>query len=441
MSKKGGSSGSQTVTQTLDPMLKPFIQYALGQAIGQYQQRTGLPVAGGVYGGSGGSGIPAIPSMVTPIAKAANTARKVATRDRGDGYDWRGSSTVDRSARAKNPGDLATGGYGSGNVGSSKEKKFFGLFADGGILALKDGGSGTTQDFGTQIPAGPSGYQKYTGDLVAGFTPDTQAYFSGVRDSTAGQPAMAQAQTAIQGAGAGYSDAPAYAAGKFTPGQITPEAIQSGMNPFQEEVINRQMNRMGLEASEQAAALRARQAARNALGGSRGAVESALQARSAGQTMADTEAALRLAGYNQARTAAELQQQRQMEAAQNEEASRQFAENAAAARAGFGLTQGEAFQGLSAAQQQQEAARLEGLKSIGAQQQALKQALLDAEYKQYLEGRDWNKNELADFAAIAYGAPAGSTQTSTSNAGSSSILGPIMYGVGSLFGPGGYFNK
>lgn len=407
MSKKGGG-GSQTVTQELDPMLKPFIKYALGQAIGQYQQRTGLPMA---------AGIGAIP--VNLASKVADTAGKI-KRLRED----RGTSRSGESFTGSPRGN----------------ERFGGTFADGGVLALKDGG-GSEVDYGTVIPEGPSGYQKYTGDLVAGFTPDTQDYFSGVRGSTAGQEAMGQAQTAFQGAGTGYANAPAYAAGSFSPGQITQEAIQSGMNPFQEEVINRQMGRMGLQAAEEAASLRARQAARNALGGSRGAVESAIQSRSAGQTMAETEAALRLAGYNQARTAAELQQQRQMEAAQNEEASRQFAENAAAARAGFGITQGEAFQGLSAAQQQQEFNRLEGLKNIGAQQQALEQALLDTEYKQYLEGRDWNKNELADYAAIAYGAPAGSTQTSTSEAASSGILGPIMYGVGSLFGQGGYFNK
>ena len=433
MSKKGGSSGSQTVTQQLDPMLKPFIQYALGQAIGQYQQRTGLPVAGGV------AGIPSIASMASGVG--SNVGKIISkARRRGGEEGQRGPGVGGRSSTSPNPGDIAGGGYGSGNVGSSRDKGFLGLFADGGILALKEGGEAEV-DYGTVIPAGPSGYQKYTGDLVAGFTPDTQDYFSGVRGSTAGQEAMGQAQTAMQGAGAGYTGSPAYAAGKFTPGQITQEAIQSGMNPFQEEVINRQMGRMGLQAAEEAAALRARQAARNALGGSRGAVESAIQSRSAGQTMAETEAALRLAGYNQARAAAELQQQRPMEAAQDEEASRQFAENAAASRAGFGLTQGEALQGLSAAQQQQEFNRLEGLKNIGAQQQALEQALLDTEYKQYLEGRDWNKNELADFAAIAYGAPAGSTQTSTSEAASSGILGPIMYGVGSLFGQGGYFNK
>jgi hypothetical protein len=423
MSKKGGSSGSQTVTQSLDPMLKPFIQYALGQAIGQYQRRTGLPIVGGM---AAGPGIPAIP----PVSPSAAS---------GIGSN---AAKTSPGARRSRGGDEGQRGPGVGGYSRSPSERFGGAFADGGVLALKEGGGADAGvDYGTVIPAGPSGYQKYTGDLVAGFTPDTQDYFSGVRDSTAGQQAMGQAQAAIQGAGAGYSNAPAYAAGQFSPGQITQEAIQSGMNPFQEEVINRQMGRMGLQAAEEAASLRARQAARNALGGSRGAVESAIQSRSAGQTMADTEAALRLAGYNQARTAAELQQQRRMEAAQNEEASRQFAENAAAARAGFGITQGEAFQGLSAAQQQQEGARLEGLKNIGAQQQALEQALLDTEYKQYLEGRDWNKNELADYAAIAYGAPAGSTQTSTSEAASSGVLGPIMYGVGSLFGKGGYFNQ
>ena len=173
MSKKGGG-GSQTVTQQLDPMLKPFIQYALGQAIGQYQRRTGLPVVGGM---AAGPGIPAIPP-VSPSAAAgigANAAGTIppARRRRGGEEGQRGPGVGGYSRSSPNPGDIAGGGYGNGNVGSSRDKGFLGLFADGGILALKKGGEAAV-DYGTIIPAGPSGYQKYTGDLVAGFTPDTQ---------------------------------------------------------------------------------------------------------------------------------------------------------------------------------------------------------------------------------------------------------------------------
>lgn len=278
------------------------------------------------------------------------------------------------------------------------------------------------------------GYQPYEGDTVAGFTPDTQDFFKGVRGLTAGVPGTQQAQGMATGAAQQTMGRPEYMGGKFGVGNLTPDQINAYMNPYTESVINTQLGGMQRRAGEQAAALRARQAAAGALGGSRGAVESILADRESQALMAETEAKLRASGYDAATATALAQQERQLQAQRDEEASRQFAEQAAMARGEYGLTAAGRIAQLAQQERDMETQRLEALRGIGTQQQLLSQAELDDLYKRYIEERDWDKNELADFASIAYGAPAGSTSTTSQSYNPWSTIGGLaMYGIGSLF--------
>ncbi len=273
----------------------------------------------------------------------------------------------------------------------------------------------------------------YGGDLVAGFTPDTADYFAGVRGLTEGTEQTAEAQKMLQGAAGQYMGQPSYQGAQFDPNRLTQANIQEYMNPYQEDVIAKQMASMQRQQGEEAAGLRTRQAGAGALGGSRAGVESAIRAREGNELQAQTEAQLRQAGYDAATATAMAQQAASADAAKATEASRQFAEAAAQDKANYGLSAAAGLAGLGQQERDLETQRLEGLRGIGAQQMALTQTELDAAYKQYLEGRDWNKNELADYAAIAYGAPHGSTQTTTqSGGGAGSMIGSALYGIGSL---------
>jgi hypothetical protein len=285
-----------------------------------------------------------------------------------------------------------------------------------------------------------SGYKPYSGQTVAGFTPDTQAYFSGVRGLTANNADMGAASRAANEAGTGYLGTTAqYDPSKFSGNVVSGEDINRYMNPFTEDVIKRQMASMGQQRDEAAAALRARQAGSRALGGSRAAVESVLANQKYNETMANTEAELRMQGYDKATATALAQQQALNQAARDEEQSKQFGatfeERAAADRAQFGLQKANELAQLSEAERAQEIDRLNMLKGIGTQQQLLNQAQLEDQYKRYLEQRDWAKNQLADYAAIAYGAPHGSTQTTSQSSSPWSTLGGLaMYGLGGGFG-------
>lgn len=276
-------------------------------------------------------------------------------------------------------------------------------------------------------------YKPYGGETVADFTPDTRDYFSGVRNLTAGTQGTAEAQDMASEAASAAMNRPGYTAGQFGVGNLSQDQINAYMNPYTENVINTQLAGMQKRAGEQAAALRTRQASAGALGGSRGAVESVLADRESQQLMADTEAKLRAQGYDAATATALTQQERQLQAQRDAEAARQFEEEAGLARGEYGLTAASRIANLAAQERDMETQRLEALRGIGTQQQLMSQAELDDLYKRYIEERDWDKNELADLASIAYGAPAGSVaQTSQSYNPWATLGGLAMYGIGSL---------
>lgn len=276
-------------------------------------------------------------------------------------------------------------------------------------------------------------YPNYGGDLVAGFTPDTEDYFTGVRGLTAGTGEVDEATGMVRNAYGNYANAPNYQGAQFDPRRVSAADIEEYMNPFQRQAIDAATGGISRRQGEEAAALRTRQAGAGALGGSRGAIETELQNREYRQLAADTEAKMLSEGYDKATAMATGQQAAAQQADRDTEQSRQFAENAAGQKAEYGLLAGDKLANLGQMARDMETQRLDALRSIGSQQQALTQTELDTLYKQYVEGRDWDKNELADYAAIAYGAPRGSVTTqSQSSSPLSSVLGTALYGVGSL---------
>jgi len=276
------------------------------------------------------------------------------------------------------------------------------------------------------------GVPQYEGETVAGFTPDTQRYFGGIRDLTAGVGRLGEAGEMAGAAAGSVSGRPGFEGQQFDPNRLTGEQIREYLNPYQQQAIDAALGGIQRRQGEEAAALRTRQAAAGALGGSRGAIESELQNREYRQLAADTEAKMLAEGFDRASALAIGQQEAARKAALDTEQSRQFAEQAALERGQFGLTAAEQLGQLGEKERAMELQRLEGLRGIGSQQQAYQQALLDEELRKFIEQRDIAKKELADYAAIAYGAPAGSqtTQKQPSSFGST-IAGLGMYALGS----------
>lgn len=207
-------------------------------------------------------------------------------------------------------------------------------------------------------------YQAYTGELVAGFTPQQQQAFGMFGTAAgAGQPAVSQAQALAGQVGAAQP-------------QTVAEAMQAYQNPYTQQVIDTALGdieRSRLMAQEQNAAQAVRA---KAFGGSRQGVVEAETNRAALEQAARTAAGLRASGFE---TAAGLGA-RDIAAAQQAEAQR-------LAAAG---TLGQ----LGGAEQAMALRGAEALFGAGGAQQQLEQARLEDAYKRFAEERAYPLEQL-----------------------------------------------
>lgn len=120
---------------------------------------------------------------------------------------------------------------------------------------------------------------------------------------------------------------------------------------------------------------------------------------------------------------------------QQQEAARQAAANLNLQGAQFGastgLQAGTQLANLGTAAQNSEIARIQALSAAGEQQQALQQQALSTAYQDYLEQRDYEKNQLGYLSGLIRGTPFSTTQTqSTSAAAPSSTSQLLSAGLG-----------
>ena len=207
-------------------------------------------------------------------------------------------------------------------------------------------------------------YTPYTGEMVAGFTPQQQQAFTQFGEAaTAAQPAIGQAQELARRVG-GYQP------------QTVAQAMQAYTNPYEETVVNQAL--ADIERSRQMAQTQgaAQAVAAKAFGGSRQGVAEAETNRAALDQAARTSAQLRSAGFE---TAAGLGA-RDIAAAQQAEAQRL----AAAGQLGQ----------LGAAQQAALTQGAQGLFGAGGAQQQLEQARLEDAYRKFAEEQQYPLQQL-----------------------------------------------
>lgn len=78
-----------------------------------------------------------------------------------------------------------------------------------------------------------------------------------------------------------------------------------------------------------------------------------------------------------------------------------------------GLQAGTQLANLGTAQQQADLNRIQALAAAGEQQQSMEQQKLSAAYQDYLEQRDWEKNQLGFMSGLIRGTPFSTSQTTT----------------------------
>jgi hypothetical protein len=296
-----------------------------------------------------------------------------------------------------------------------------------------------------QLAGGLGGYQAYL-DRAKGFQKQAADYFAQNRDvadpymqkAGAAFDAMQAAAAAGQDAGAAY---------------MGPNAYKQFMSPYQQEVIDATMADYQQQLGQQQAQLGA--SAGSAFGGSRQAVAQAELMGQGARGMAGTLANLRQQGFGQAnQLAAQAFQQANQQALQNQQmygaagAAQQGMAGQAQQQLANTLAQ---YGGLSAAEQgmgQYDMSmlgnRINALSQMGSQNQAYQQSLLDAE-RQGLRETEFAKQQglgfLGQMLGSAYGAPGGTTFSTTPDPSTMQTLFGAGTGILGLLGAGGFFNK
>lgn len=206
-----------------------------------------------------------------------------------------------------------------------------------------------------------------------------------------------------------------------------PEA-QQYMDPYLEQVLERQKESIRREAQRQQAGRSAQAVQAGAFGGSRQAVQEALAEENVMRQMADVEATGRQRAFEQAQQQFERDRQARAEAQRLGLAgAQQLAEQDLRARQ-LGLQSAEQLANLEAQAQQLGMTGAELLASLGAKEfetgvqaaglleavgkaeTAREQQMLDMAYQDYLRQRDYPREQLQFMSSILRGVPVSPSQ-------------------------------
>lgn len=231
-------------------------------------------------------------------------------------------------------------------------------------------------------------YQPYTGQRVAGFTPDqvqAQGAYAGIAgDQTGGAP-LQSAIGAAQGV-AGYQ--PQQVSAQTVGAQpLTGVDLSGYMNPYTRSVIDSTLSDLGRQQQIQDVNDASMATKAGAFGGSRSAVLQSLDHANYARQAAQTAASLNQANFAQAQGAAQSDLARNLAAAQsNQNAGLQAAtanQSAGLQAAGLNLNAAGALAGFGNDQLNQALQRAGALQTSGNAQQQNQQAQLDAAYQQW----------------------------------------------------------
>lgn len=254
-------------------------------------------------------------------------------------------------------------------------------------------------------------YQAYEDQRIATFDPAQEQAFGMYEDIATTQPAgLAEAQdVASQVAG--------YAPEFYQGAQFTGEAVQQYMDPYLQNVLDVQQAQTQRRFEEDQLARQQASVQTGAFGGSRQAVTESLARRDLEEQLALNEAQALSDAYRFGASQFETEQARLAAGAQTA-AQTQLA----AGQLGGTLAQQEQAMGLQSAQ---------ALEAVGAQRQALEQQQLQTAYQDFLNQRDWERQQLGLYSSLLHGMNIQPTQDVTYSAPAPN---PYAQGLGAAAG-------
>lgn len=267
-------------------------------------------------------------------------------------------------------------------------------------------------------------YQQYSGNLVAGLSPDTTAGISAVENA--------------QGISNPYINSAAnYINSSTTPlwsntQQWSPSNVNQYMSPYTQDVVNATQAEFNNQNQQQQNQLAGNAVSSGAFGGDRAATAAASLAGQQQLTQAPTIAGLYNQGFSQAQ--GELNQQQAAQLGANE------AQAWLNSQAGYGMAN-LGNQALSST-----LTGANALLNVGSTEQQQAQSLLNVPYEQYTAQQAYPYQTTSWLSGIASGlgsnSGGSSTSTNSTNSGNnlSSVLGTGLVGLGATgaFGSNGY---
>jgi len=247
-------------------------------------------------------------------------------------------------------------------------------------------------------------YLPYSGQRNAQFGADQQQAFQSVRD-IAGQ-GTPQGIMAAQSALGGLSNYQAnYDPSTTTTGTFDAAAAQRYMDPYLQQVLRTQSNEAAHmfntgQAQRDAGAVRA-----GAFGGSRSAIADETARSEMQRNLMATQAGLLSQGYAQAGNLFNADQSRALQAQQATEQSRQFGANLGLQGAGLATQAAGSLANVSNMGRAADVQAATMLQQQGAQQQQLEQQGLDTAYADFVNQRDYPKQQLNFYSGILRGVP------------------------------------
>jgi len=270
---------------------------------------------------------------------------------------------------------------------------------------------------------GVKGMPTYTGDRIAGFTPEQLRVQSDVAGMTrpggfgAATTGLTEGQRLGFGAGAtGLSQAFGYTPTTTYGGTFTPGAASFYMDPYQQNVTDIALREARRQGALQQQAGMTGAIGRGTFGGARQGLMQAEQQRNLAQNLGDIQAKGSQAAYTNAQQQFQADQARRLQAEQLNQQAQQYQAGLGKDIGLAGLTTGiEASAKQAATAAAQQSADLERLKaqaSTGAEKQALQQKIDDLKYQTFQEQNNYQKQQLEYLSNILRGnaAALGSTQ-------------------------------
>jgi len=288
---------------------------------------------------------------------------------------------------------------------------------------LKQTGKQVYQTDASGNVTGVKEYTPYTGERVAGFTPEQEK----VQTEVAGLTAPGGFGRAATGLGVG--EAMGYGTAGLGLGQAfgyTPTAISGGtfgapeaaayMSPYASNVTDIAVREARKQADLAKTAGMSGAIGRGTFGGARQALLQSEQERGAQQNIANIRAQGQQDAYLNAQKQFEADQARRMKAAELGQQGQQYAAGLGKDIGLAGITTGiEASAKQAAAAAAQQTADLERLKAqaaTGAEKQAYEQKIKDLQYQTFMDQQNYQKQQLEYLSNILRGnaAALGSTQ-------------------------------